>query len=503
MSTQRNRQGSVSRACACGRFAMAATARLYRGCRVIAGLALMLSCGDSHAGDYHWANTLGGAFGTAANWSPSTRVPGSADVVYFDINNTYTTMFSASYTNNVAILNTGNLTLDIGSGNTWYLTGEFRGSYIAGTNSVTLTSGNLSVTNSDTTVGYVGNGTLTISNGVSRFKVVYVGRNSGSVGNWNIAGGLVQPLSSVYVGNNSGSRGNLNIAGGTNTLSYLMHIGRNAGSTGTVTITGGSLSVTNNEMVIGNSGNGAMTIANGVAQFKNAYVGLVAGSVGRLTVIGTNAVITCSSYEHRTTNTTLSELFYNGGVSPITCTGLATLSGVLKLGMNGSMGLVTTNAIPLITATSGFSGGFGTTNRSVFAVSKTATKLLATLDSSYRSAGGTLVNNGGLSFSATNQGWVAVSTNGMTGSTFDLNLLVLANNATHTVSDLVSVLKTAGYTATNSVKSGDEWLTLTLPLAAWSNPAFAWDLTGYDSMMSIRTARIGSIPAKGTMVSFL
>ena len=396
--------------------------------------------------------------------------------------------------NNSGSVGTWNIAGGTNTASTYLAAGQFAGS----TGTILMTGGNLTVTNNATYIGNVGNGTMTISNGLAQFQAIYVGNNSGSVGTWNIAGG-------------------------TNTASSLVTIGQVSGSTGTVLMTGGNLTVPNNATYVGGYGNGTITISNGVAQLQVVYVGYWSGSVGNwniaggtntlssslnvaqnsgatgtVTVTGTKAVITCSAYTHNTAGATLKEQFFNGGVSPIKSSGAATLNGTLTLGFNGYMALISSDAMPLIKASS-FTGNFVTTNRSVFAVSKTSTQLLATADSPYKVTGNVLGNGAATSVSATNMGWFAANTNGMAGPSFNLYLRVLTNNAAHTVSQLASAMQAAGHTVTNRVIYGEDWLTLTLPVPAWTNPAFAWDLTGYDANLAVDQIWFGVFPYRGTV----
>src|SRR5689334_16128341 len=70
------------------------------------------------AAQIDWANTSGGNFSTAANWSPAV-VPGSADIARFNINNTYNVTFTNNTTVNTLSFNGGNVTFFL---NGWTLT---------------------------------------------------------------------------------------------------------------------------------------------------------------------------------------------------------------------------------------------------------------------------------------------------------------------------------------------------------------------------------------------
>ncbi len=143
--------------------------------------------------------------------------------------------------------------------------------YLAGvpgtTGTVWLAGGNLVVTNGSMRVGFVGVGQMTVSNGT------WLGYD-------------------VYVGQNDGSNGRLTIAGGTNIVNGSFYVGLNSGATGTVTVTGGELITTNNDSFFAFSGDGQMTVSNGLWKARSVYVGYNAGSQGTLTIAGGTNTLT-------------------------------------------------------------------------------------------------------------------------------------------------------------------------------------------------------------------
>ncbi len=97
---------------------------------------------------------------------------------------------------------------------------------------VWMTGGQL-VNGSDTTIGVIGVGRMTVSNGTWQSEVIQVGETVGS-------------------------QGSLTVAGGTNSAYERLNIGTaDCSATGTVTVVGGSLFVTND------SGNAVLDIENG------------------------------------------------------------------------------------------------------------------------------------------------------------------------------------------------------------------------------------------------
>jgi T5SS/PEP-CTERM-associated repeat protein len=128
---------------------------------------------------------------------------------------------------------------------------------------VSVTGGQLIVTNAPTFIGSNGVGQVTISNGTWRAREVTVAHNARSQGALAVAGGI-----SIF--------SNLTVA-------------TSANSTGTVLMTGGQLIVTNDRTSIGQFGVGQMTVSGGTLQAEELIV--ANNSRGTLTIAGgTNLV---------------------------------------------------------------------------------------------------------------------------------------------------------------------------------------------------------------------
>ncbi len=164
-------------------------------------------------------------------------------------------------TNNNAGLNGGNGTVNLsGTGVIQKVSGGGSfdiGSWNGGNNATTNTSGTLSQTG----------GSVVIGNNTS----VYVGRDSGVVGNWNITGGTVSAMAGEFRVHNSGGAANdVMSVGGSGAFSLTAAnnsaIGQGAGlGTGTLNITNPNAAFTfNSEFWVGNdSGNGTMNMSAG------------------------------------------------------------------------------------------------------------------------------------------------------------------------------------------------------------------------------------------------
>jgi T5SS/PEP-CTERM-associated repeat protein len=80
--------------------------------------------------------------------------------------------------------------------------------------------------------------------------------------------------------------GTLTVSGGALIANGGLTAGAAAGRTGTVWVTGGQLIVTNNDLRVGESGIGQLTVSNGTVQSRLFKLGYNAGSAGTLTIAG-------------------------------------------------------------------------------------------------------------------------------------------------------------------------------------------------------------------------
>lgn len=197
------------------------------------------------------------------------------------------------------------------------------------------------------TIGFFGDGQMTVSNGLFVGGALHIGDAIGSQGSLTVAGGTIalsQELDvgrqgqgalwmnggllivtngpsvtvaspagaqmtvsngtvlaqKVSVGTGINGQGVLTIAGGTNILSTLV-MGHRPGSTGTVWMTGGQLVITNAitdtniisilgstvaTTIIGYDSAAQMTVSGGSVQTRQVYVGYTNGASGTLTVAG-------------------------------------------------------------------------------------------------------------------------------------------------------------------------------------------------------------------------
>ncbi len=138
---------------------------------------------------------------------------------------------------------------------------------LGGTGTVWVTGGQLVNVNNATTIASAGVGQMTISNGT-------------------------MSCSNIVVGGLAGSQGTLTIAGGTNQLNGSLVLGNSVGAasasaTGTLRVTGGLLSMTNQQVLIGETfSRGSMTVTGGTVRVQAIVVAAGSNSEGTLTATG-------------------------------------------------------------------------------------------------------------------------------------------------------------------------------------------------------------------------
>jgi len=264
---------------------------------------------------------------------------------------------------------------------------------------------------------------------------------------------------------------------------------------GTVTIGNGTNSVRNHALICGRDGTGNKSLLN--MGTKNLAIG-ASSSVSNWLTIGGGGLVTNAGVFSLSQSNDLRYVFDSRGTGYISCTN-ATLAGSLSVSIEGGMALLDSDSFQLMRANS-FSGDFEATNSRMFSISRLLPFEVATLSTALQASASTLLFGKGIDLdTATNAGWIAVSTNGMPGSTFEMPVLVDTNTATHTVEDLAAYLNQHGVSATNRIFRGyNLFLTLNTPTVDTSY--FTWDFSDFDSNIRIGKIRSGSVPASGTVM---
>ena len=210
-----------------------------------------------------------------------------------------------------AFLSTGVLNV---AGGTNLLTSDLRlgSSDVTSTGIVSLTGGQLVVTNNLTYVGDIGAGRMTVSNGT------YLARD-------------------MRVGNAAGSRGTLTFAGGTNLLSGGLVIASSLASTGTLWLTGGQLITTNGGITVSFTGVGQMIVSNGTWLADVFGAGLLASAQGTITIAGGTNEVT-QGFDCGTNPFATGTLWMVNGL-------LTATNGEARIGSSGTGRLIVSNGL--------------------------------------------------------------------------------------------------------------------------------------------------------------
>ena len=219
----------------------------------------------------------------------------------------------------------------------------------------------------DLIVGNAGNGTLTIggsgtvtgsTNGLLGAAVL--GNQTGSAGTVTMSGGSWINSGDLIVGNNG--TGALTITSGTLSNGYNnigAAIGYLTGSTGSVTMSGGTW-INDGYLLVGSSGTGSMAMSGGIMSSYGGSIGDSAGSTGSMTVSGgiwsNNELYVGYSGTGTLTISGTGTVSVGGGAGPVTIASQAGSVGTLNFGTNGG------SAGTLSAGTIAFGSGAGVIN---------------------------------------------------------------------------------------------------------------------------------------------
>lgn len=187
------------------------------------------------------------------------------------------------------------------------------------TGNVTLTAGDLIVTNGTTKIADRAAATFTQSGGSSAFADLSIGDLG--IATFNLSGGqmTVTPRTTndlCIVGNLE--NGTLNQSGGVAVVRGEIHVADFTGVTGAINLTGGLFFATNDLVAIGRYGFGSMTVSNATAVLTNTSVGRHEAGVGTLTIENSGNVFMIADLSiGRLTNST-GLVVVNGGFLSVT-----------------------------------------------------------------------------------------------------------------------------------------------------------------------------------------
>lgn len=157
-------------------------------------------------------------------------------------------------------------------------------------------SGSGWLSNSSIYVGYFGTGTLSIEDGgvVSNAQSGYIGNDPESTGVVTVTGAGSSWVNNNYLSVGYMGNGALTIADGGRVTNNFGYIGANLSSIGTVSVSGSGSSWDNSgDLIVGQLGDGTLAIeSGGVVNNTTGHIGFSPGSIGKVTVTGDGSVWT-------------------------------------------------------------------------------------------------------------------------------------------------------------------------------------------------------------------
>lgn len=387
-------------------------------------LALLLCAQHALAAptEYFWNNASGGDYATPGNWTPSGP-PSPADDAIFDLGSSgYDVDIATSTQARQLIVRNDNINISV-SANVYSL---------VDTND--LSTNSLVVGDQAAQIGE-----LTVKLGTVEAYNSVIANAAGSQGTLTVDGSA-GPATLTNHGELTIGRygaGTLNVnAGGTASSDGHVRIGQFTGSTGNLNIDGASSTFEATTFLVGNGGDGTVTVQNG-GHLAPISVTIGAGGVGQMTVKGTGSSLTSS--------TNLLEVGNSGSGTLTVENGATASANVIALATNdGSSGAITvTGAGSKLSATTNTQLVIGGRGHATFEVLDGATFTHATQDvilGQYTNSSGTVVVDGAGSLFSTKASHVYVGGYIVTSVGLDGNgSLTVSNGATFTAQGTVHV----------------------------------------------------------------
>ena len=289
---------------------------------------LLLGFSPCAQGAKDWESPVSGAWGVGTNWSGGVP-PDSTSAVWITNANTKTVTIDATTPATNLTISSLDLGADSGSTNLLWLNDAGTNNPLLPLNAFSITNGGaLTMSNSalaiDPSVLFVHiDGTMTVNSGLVTFGDVAPADasntptttkvGSGPSGTLVVSGGAVS-AGELKVGCDASSAlGFMNMSGGTFDISSMMTLGHDVGTTGIVSVLGGQVTVTNDELRVGNMGTGQMTVSNATLWLADLAVGHDAGAAGTLTLQPGALVLVSSNLSIARLNGSTGTLTLNGG----------------------------------------------------------------------------------------------------------------------------------------------------------------------------------------------
>ncbi len=292
-----------------------------------------------------------------------------------------------------------------------------------------------------------GTGTMNQSGGalINTVNQTTIGRDASGVGIWNISAGTATLTGQNLVVGNSG-QGTLNITGGSITGVNQLNVAANGGSTGALNMNAAGLNLTSREFYVGNGGGGVGTVNvnNGTLQTNEWTEVGRNGGTGTVNISGPAAVwnIGTVGVSGLTKDT---QIGYNGGTGNLNVSNGGKVNHNWWFNVargNGSTGHITVDgAGSTINMINGREDGHGGDNNAQLNVGEDGVGTLSvtnggTFNQSMFLGGGVTVRGGGevhIGRNGGSTGTVTVDGAGSTFNTFAREFRVADNNSTGTL----------------------------------------------------------------------
>lgn len=415
---------------------------------------LAATVGPLHAQTNSYSSSFSGKWESGTNWS--FGAPGSGQSIYITNSGTKTvtidattsgsfsntmsisnlTLFgtSGAATNVLALAGAGTMvpfqiasTLTIGSSlSQGYVTISNSSLQIGSTvqlnrGIMTLNSGFLSASNGTFSIGTTssGPGSLTVNDGYAQFGTVSIGTATSAFGSWTINGGTNSCQNNVTVGNTG--NGTLSVNGGmlivNNPSSGNLRLADNStNSSGTLSISNGEVDA--NFIRVGSRGQGILNMSSGLLTASSSVIfGAAAGSSGSSLITGGTFIVASAGYD----------AVFEIRRGSFTNTGGIFQADNLLITNGGSMSLLTSNNFAIGSAA-------GASNTATISGGSTVTLLGAALGA----------GNDGTTSQGFGTGTITVSNAILTASTINLgstaggigNLILQSNASVNVFSNL-------------------------------------------------------------------
>jgi T5SS/PEP-CTERM-associated repeat protein len=294
--------GEIKRSCRRRNDAMK-TMTLVRICSLVLAGYFLLLFGSTAFAQKIWRSSTNGFWGDTNNWSGHV-LPDSSSVVMITNDLTKTVTIDSSVAAANLTIASLNVYAPTGSINTLLVSNGDTNNPLFVFNSVRVDPGGVvEVTNSALGVDIgpkfihvngelkLDSGIITLGDASSTTKVA-----NATSGTLTVESGAVSAGALKIGADAPGATGFMNMSGGSLDVSSLFSIGHDVGTTGIVSVVGGQITVTNDDLRIGDSGYGSLTLSNCTLLSTNINIGRDAQAVGQLNIQNGTVLVVSNAF---------------------------------------------------------------------------------------------------------------------------------------------------------------------------------------------------------------